>query len=80
MEFVKVIQSILKDVQVWLTSLIGGVTIAKILLLAVKHQAGDGMEKEQSMREIKKCVTMCAGCFFLVWFATYLISKVQGLV
>ena len=48
MEFVKVIQAILKDVQLWLTSLIGGVTVAKVLLLAVKHQAGDGMEKEQS--------------------------------
>ena len=53
MEFVKVIQAILKDVQLWLTSLIGGVTVAKVLLLAVKHQAGVGMEKEQAVREIK---------------------------
>ena len=80
MEFVKGIQAILKDVQLWLTSLIGGVTVAKVLLLAVKHQAGDGMEKEQAVREIKKSITMCAGAFFLVWFVTYLMGKVQGLV
>ena len=79
MEFVKVVQSILKDVQLWLTSLIGGVTVAKILILAVKHQAGDAMEKEQSVREIKKSITMCAGAFFLVWFVSYLLGKVKGL-
>ena len=79
MEFVKVVQSILKDVQLWLTSIIGGVTVAKVLMLAVKHQAGDGMEKEQAMREIKKYITMCGGSFFLVWFVTYLMGKVQGL-
>ena len=79
MEFVKVVQSILKDIQLWLTSIIGGVTVAKVLMLAVKHQAGDGMEKEQAMREIKKSVVMCAGSFFLVWFVTYLMGKVQGL-
>lgn len=79
MEFVKVIQAILEDVKLWLTSIIGGVTVAKVLMLAVKHQAGDGMEKEQAMREIKKSVTMAAGSFFLVWFVTYLMGKVQGL-
>ena len=46
-----------------------------MLLLAVKHQAGDGMEKEQAVREIKKSITMCAGAFFLVWFVTYLMGK-----
>ena len=79
MEFVKVIQSILKDIQTWLTSLISAVTIVKVLILVIKHQAGDGMEKEQSMKEIRKSITMAGGCFFLVWFVTYIISKVQVL-
>ena len=79
MEFVRVIDSILKDVRTWIMSLMGAITIVKILILSVKHQAGDSMEKEQAMREIKKCITMCAGCFFLVWFVTYLVSKVKGL-
>lgn len=79
MEFVKVIESILKDLRTWITSLIGAITIVRVLILAVKHQAGDGMEKEQAMREIKKCLVMCGGCFFLVWFVTYLISKMKGL-
>ena len=77
MEFVKVIQSILKDVQLWLTSLVAGITIVKVLIAVIRHQAGDGMEKEQAMREIKKSITMAGGCFFLVWFVTYLVSKVQ---
>lgn len=79
MEFVKVIQSILKDVQLWLTSLVAGITVVKILILVIKHQAGDGMEKEQSVREMKKSITMAGGCFFLVWFVGYIISKVQVL-
>ena len=79
MEFVRVIESILNDVRTWIVSLIGAITIVRILVLAVKHQAGDAMEKEQSMREIKKCITMCGGCFFVVLFVTYLISKMRGL-
>ena len=43
MEFVKVIESILKDVRTWIMSLMGAITIVKILILSVKPQAGDSM-------------------------------------
>lgn len=77
---VTVITSIFKDVRTWLVSLVLIVTVVSILFAGLKYFNGNEMEKEQALKHIKRNATMGGAIFVFVWFAAYVIEKLQPLI
>lgn len=61
----------------WGLALIGGITVAVIVFDAIHYQQGGSAEKAEAITNMKNHFKMGAGVFFLVWFATYIISYMQ---
>lgn len=77
MEFVSKISSILSDVQGWLLLIIGAITTVRIAKEGISYQQGGAREKGDALAGIKSSLYMGGGIFILVWFAGYVITKMQ---
>jgi len=77
MEFVSKISSILSDVQGWLLLIIGAITTVRIAKEGISYQQGGAREKGDALACIKSSLYMGGGIFILVWFAGYVITKMQ---
>jgi len=78
MPYIDVISGILNEVKVWLYSLIGVVTIVVIIIQAFKYQAGEAVEKQEALKNIRRVVIMSGGVFLLAWLADYVIGKMAA--
>jgi hypothetical protein len=78
MPYINVISEILDEVKVWLYSLIGVVTIVVIIIQAFKYQAGEAVEKQEALKNIRRTIVMSGGVFLLAWLADYVIGKMAA--
>jgi len=78
MPYINVISGILNEVKVWLYSLIGVVTIVVIIIQAFKYQAGEAVEKQEALKNIRRTIVMSGGVFLLAWLADYVIGKMAA--
>jgi len=78
MPYINTIAEILNEVKVWLYSLIGVVTIVVIIIQAFKYQAGEAVEKQEALKNIRRVVIMSGGVFLLAWLADYAIGKMAA--
>jgi hypothetical protein len=78
MPYIDVISGILKEVKVWLYSLIGVVTIVVIIIQAFKYQTGEAVEKQEALKNIRRTIIMSGGVFLLAWLADYVIGKMAS--
>jgi len=78
MPYINTIAEILNEVKVWLYSLIGVVTIVVIIIQAFKYQAGEAVEKQEALKNIRRVVIMSGGVFLLAWLADYVIGKMAA--
>jgi len=78
MPYINVISEILNEVKVWLYSLIGVVTIVVIIIQAFKYQAGEAVEKQEALKNIRRTIVMSGGVFLLAWLADYVIGKMAA--
>jgi len=76
--YINTIVGILNEVKVWLYSLIGVVTIVVIIIQAFKYQAGEAVEKQEALKNIRRTITMSGGVFLLAWLADYVIGKMAA--
>jgi len=78
MPYINTIVGILNEVKVWLYSLIGVVTIVVIIIQAFKYQAGEAVEKQEALKNIRRTIIMSGGVFLLAWLADYVIGKMAA--
>lgn len=78
MPYVDTIAEILNEVKVWLYSLIGVVTVVVIIIQAFKYQAGEAVEKQEALKNIRRTIMMSGGVFLLAWLADYVIGKMAA--
>jgi len=76
--YINTIVGILNEVKVWLYSLIGVVTIVVIIIQAFKYQAGEAVEKQEALKNIRRTIIMSGGVFLLAWLADYVIGKMAA--
>lgn len=78
MNFVKVIEKLLNDLQGYLLGLIGAVTTIMVAIYAVKFLMGDSSDKSEAVSNIKRTLIMGGGIFVLIWLAGEIISRFQA--
>ena len=78
MEFVQVVETLIKQLQGYLLGLIGVITTIMVAIYGVKFLMGDSGDKSESITNIKKTLIMGGGIFFLVWFSGEVITKFKG--
>jgi hypothetical protein len=77
MEYVSKVTSIITDLQGWILLLVGAITTLRIAKEGVAYQQGGISEKANAMQNIKSTLYMGGGIFALVWFATYIVTKMK---
>lgn len=70
--------NMLGDIKGWILGTIAAITGVVIAVHGVKYQQGDGQEKAEATKNIKKTAIMGGGIFFLVWFGTYVATTMAG--
>ncbi len=78
MPYLDAIAGILNDVKGWFFALVGVVTLIVVVKNAFAYQAGDSVEKQEAIKNIKKTILMGGGIFVLSWFATYVIERMAS--
>lgn len=69
--------TLIEGVKEWGLGLVGVITVAIIVKDCLQYQQGSSNEKAEARDNIKKHLYMGGGIFFLVWFATYIVSYMQ---
>jgi len=54
------------------------VTIVVIIIQAFKYQAGEAVEKQEALKNIRRAIIMSGGVFLLAWLADYVINKMAS--
>lgn len=67
--------NLLGDVKGWILGIVATITAVVIAFHGLKYQQGDGQEKAEAIKNIKKSAIMGGGIFFLVWFGSYVATK-----
>ena len=78
MPYIDSIAEILFEVKVWLYSFIVVITIVVIIIQAFKYQAGEAVEKQEALKNIRRTIMMSGGVFLLAWLADYVIGKMAA--
>jgi hypothetical protein len=69
--------ALIEGLKGWGLALVGVITAAVIVKDCLQYQQGSSQEKAEARDNIKKHLYMGGGIFFLVWFATYVVSYMQ---
>lgn len=69
---------ILGDLKGWLLGLVAAVTLVVIVKHGLEYQAGGEGEKSEAVKGIRKDLIMGGAIFFLVWLASYIITKMSS--
>lgn len=77
MTYANKVVSLLTDLKTWALSIIGIVTVCVIIWHGLQYQQGNASDKTEAISSIKKTLYMGGGIFFLVWLATYVITKMK---
>jgi|GEM_PF-2547494 len=70
---------IINDFKGYGLTVIGIITVAKVVQYGIQYQGGSDDEKVQAVKLIRKTLIMGGGIFFLVWLATYIITEMSGI-